>query len=131
MAREVSHQKVYRIGEVVADGDSDQVVVTTLADLFDVKKALSKGNSAQLIGSMTDETLQQLAKERYHSRFGEVSDGSVKSRAGTSSVFETRNRKQSFPPQPRNDGQLTEPEARRNRPSPNEMRKRLADDGRD
>lgn len=131
VASEVSHQKIYRIGEVVADGDSDQVVVTTLADLFDVKKALSKGNSAQLIGSMNDQTLQQMAKERYNSRFGALPDNSVRSRAGTSSAFETRNSKQTFPPQPRNDGQPTAPEARHNRPSPNEMRKRMADDGRD
>ncbi|GKZ67834.1 hypothetical protein AnigIFM50267_002386 [Aspergillus niger] len=30
-AKEVSRQKIYRVGEVIADGDSDQVVVTTLA----------------------------------------------------------------------------------------------------
>lgn len=42
MASEVSRQKVYRIREVVADDDSDQVVVTTLADLFDIKRASSK-----------------------------------------------------------------------------------------
>ncbi|KAK7224996.1 hypothetical protein V2G26_012999 [Clonostachys chloroleuca] len=35
---QVSTQKIYRIGEAVADGDSDQMLVTSLADLFDVKK---------------------------------------------------------------------------------------------
>lgn len=44
MASEISRQKVYRIGEVIGEGDSDQVVVTTLADLFDIGKALSKVN---------------------------------------------------------------------------------------
>jgi hypothetical protein len=42
-----SAKVVTRIGEVVADGDSDQVVVTTLADLFDIKKAISRDSSAQ------------------------------------------------------------------------------------
>jgi hypothetical protein len=69
-AREVSSQKIYRIGEVIADGDSDQVVANTLADLFDVKKAISKNNSAQLIGSMSGEDLRFLAEKRYESRFG-------------------------------------------------------------
>jgi hypothetical protein len=39
---------VYRVGEVVADGESDQVVMITLTDLFDVRKALSKGNQPNL-----------------------------------------------------------------------------------
>ncbi|EEY17466.1 conserved hypothetical protein [Verticillium alfalfae VaMs.102] len=67
---EVSRQRIHTIGEVIADGDSDQVVVTTWADVFDVKKALSKGRSAQLIGSMTDESLRQVSQDRYRSRFG-------------------------------------------------------------
>jgi hypothetical protein len=58
---EVDHQKIYKIGEVNADGDSDQVVVTTLADLFDIGKAFSSGTSAQLVGSMMDETLRQIS----------------------------------------------------------------------
>jgi hypothetical protein len=72
LANEVSSRKIYKIGEVVADGDSDQVVVTTLADLFDVKKALSRGKSAQLVGSMGEESLQHLTEKRYNSRFGAV-----------------------------------------------------------
>lgn len=131
VAREASHQKIYRLGEVVADGDGDQVVVTSLADLFDVKKALSQGNSAQLVRSMTDETIQHLAEKRYNSQFGEMHGNPVRSQAGTSSVFEAHKSKQSFPSQPRNDGQPHGPEARRSRPSPNEIRKRQADDGKD
>lgn len=127
VASEVSHRKEYRIGEVIADGDSDQVVVTTLADLFDVKKALSKGNSAQLIGSMSEETLQHLAEKRYSSRFGAVAGDSVNTQASANtplSVFETQNSKQYSAPQAGNDEQLPGPEARRNKPSSNEMRKR-------
>ncbi|KAJ4204229.1 hypothetical protein NW767_004421 [Fusarium falciforme] len=68
---EVSRQKVHTFGEVVAEGKSDQVVVTTLADLFNVKKAIAKDSSAQLIGSMAGVELIQLSKDRYSSlRFG-------------------------------------------------------------
>ncbi|KAK7229743.1 hypothetical protein V2G26_001913 [Clonostachys chloroleuca] len=67
---EVSTQKIYRIGEAVADGDSDQMLVTSLADLFDVQKALSQGKSAQLLGSMPDEILRKVSELRYSSRFG-------------------------------------------------------------
>ena len=51
MASELTSQKIYRVGEATAEGDSDQVVVNTLADLFDVKKASSKDHSAQLINT--------------------------------------------------------------------------------
>lgn len=57
---EVSRRKVHRISEVIVNGDSDEVVIATLADLFDAKKALSRGRSAQSIGSTTDETYRQL-----------------------------------------------------------------------
>ena len=70
MADKMSRQKEFRIGEVIAEGDSDQVVTTTLADLFDIGKALSKDHSAQLVGSMTGESLSHLTEHRYRSRFG-------------------------------------------------------------
>jgi hypothetical protein len=127
VASEVSRQKVYRIGEVIADGDSDQVVVTTLADLFDIKKALSKDNSAQLVGSMTDESLRHLAEKRYSSRFGALAGDSDPAEAGATSspsVFEVQKSKHTFPPQTGNDEQSPGPKTRQNRPSPNEMRKR-------
>jgi hypothetical protein len=76
MASEVSSQKVYKLGEVIAENNSDQVVANTLADLFDVKKAISKDNSAQLLGSMSGEDLRFLAEKRYESRFGAFAPGS-------------------------------------------------------
>ena len=127
VASEVSHQKIYRIGEVIADGDSDQVVVTTLADLFDVKKALSKGNSAQLIGSMTEETLRHLTDKRYSSRFGAVGASDSARTTTSPSVSETQKSKYASPTQTGHDEQPPGPEGRRNRPSPNEMRKRQVD----
>ena len=130
VASEVSHQKVYRIGEVIAEGGSDQVVVTTLADLFDIKKALSKDSSAQLVGSMTAENLQYLTEKRYISRFGTLAGHSDPAEAGTASspaVFEVQKSKHAFAPQIGNHEQSPEPRTRQNRPSPNEMRKRLMD----
>lgn len=134
VASEVSRQKVYRIGEVIAEGDSDQVVVTTLADLFDVKKALSKDSSAQLVGSMTADNLRYLTEKRYSSRFGTLASHSHPAKAGTTSspaVFEAQKSKQAFAPQTGNHEQSPGPRTRQHRPSPNEMRKRLIDDAMD
>ncbi|BCR90185.1 uncharacterized protein ACHE_60071A [Aspergillus chevalieri] len=127
MASEVSHQKIYRIGEVVAEDDSDQVVVTTLADLFDIKKAMSKGNAAQLVGSMTEGALRHLADKRYSNRFGVPASDSDFVEAGTSSspsVFETQKGRSVFPSQTGDYEQSPGLKTRRNRASPNEMRKR-------
>lgn len=121
-SEQVANQKVYSVGEMVADGDSDQVVVTTLADLFDVRKATSTNRSAQWIGSLSDETAQQVSKDRYSSRFGAVVTNAV----GDSimpSTLNTRDVNSSLARRP------VPPEAVRRRPSPNEMRKRAADDG--
>lgn len=125
-ASEVSSQKVYRVGEVIADGDSDQVVVNTLADLFDVKKALSQGNSAQLVGSMTEEALRHLAEKRYSSRFGALAQESNAADAFStrlSSVTESQKDRGSFPSLKCHDEQFPAPETRYT-PSSNETRKR-------
>ena len=130
VASEVSRQTVYRIGEVIAEGDSDQVVVTTLADLFDIKKALSKDSSAQLVGSMTAETLRYLTEKRYSSRFGALAGHSDPAEAGTTSApaaFEVQKSKHASAPQTGNHEQSAGPRTRQSRPSPNEMRKRLID----
>jgi gas vesicle protein len=127
VASEISRQKIYRIGEVIADDDSDQVVVTTLADLFDIKKAQSKGNSAQLVGSMTDESLRHLTEKRYSSRFGAVSSGSNPAGSVTTSspsATETQRSKHTFSTQTGNEEQSPGPRTRHDKPSPNEMRKR-------
>ena len=134
VASEVSRQKVYRIGEVIAEGDSDQVVVTTLADLFDIKKALSKDNSAQLVGSMTAENLQYLAEKRYSSRFGTFAGDSNPAEAGTAgspAVVEVQKNKSALAPQTGDHEQSPGPRTKQNRPSPNEMRKRQMDDAMD
>ncbi|UPK96312.1 hypothetical protein LCI18_007247 [Fusarium solani-melongenae] len=117
---QVAHQKVYSIGEMVADGDSDQVVITTLADLFNVGMASSTNRSAQWLGSLSDETARQVSKDRYNSRFGAVVTGG----AGDDTMSATPNTR----------GPVRQPEipappnATQRRPSPNEMRKRAAED---
>jgi len=134
MASEISRQKVYRIGEVIADDDSDQVVVTTLADLFDIKKALSKGNSAQLVGSMSEENLRYLTEKRYSSRFGAFVDNSDPTEAGATNsplVFEGQKSNHDIPPQTRNHDHSPGPRITQKKPSPNEMRKRLMDGAKD
>ena len=126
MASEVSTQKIYRVGEVIADGDSDQVVVTTLADLFDVKKALPKDNSAQLVGSMTEEALRHLAEKRYSSRFGALTrkidaDNAVSTKLHP--AIEVRQSKLSFASPNGHDEQSSGPRTRQT-PLSNEVRKR-------
>ncbi|KAJ5111886.1 hypothetical protein NUU61_001516 [Penicillium alfredii] len=132
MASEVSTQKIYRVGELIADGDSDQVVVTTLADLFDVKKALSKDNSAQLVGSMTEEALHHLTEKRYGSRFGALareSDADGAAGTGLHPASETRKDKLSFT-SPKSYDRQSSGQRIRQTPLPNEVRKRsMMDEG--
>ncbi|KAL4922952.1 uncharacterized protein BDV17DRAFT_38524 [Aspergillus undulatus] len=71
VASEVPPQKIFQVVEEDSDGDSDQVVVTTLADLFDVEKALSTGKLAQFRCSM-ERDIQQLATKRFENRFRPV-----------------------------------------------------------
>ena len=127
VATEASRQKTYRIGEVVANGDSDQVVVNTLADLFDIKKAQSTDNSAQLVGSMTEEALRHLTEKRYNSRFGALASDSNPAEAvnSSSTVYNIGRTEHVLPPQNNNDEQSPAPKTRLDRPSPNEMRKRM------
>ncbi|KAL4862359.1 hypothetical protein BDV12DRAFT_178898 [Aspergillus spectabilis] len=134
VASDVSSQKIFRVGEVVADGESDQVVVTTLADLFDVKKALSTGNSAQLVGSMAPGELQHLVEKRYSSRFGALISGSDPARPSAANpqfAYETRQRTHAFSSRTGSDEQSPGPSTKSSTPSPNEMRKRVMDSAKD
>jgi hypothetical protein len=128
LASNASCQKIYRIGEVVADGDSDQVVVTTLADLFDIKKAISRDSSAQLVGSMTEEALRHLVEKRYSSRFGALAHDFDTAEAGSTSSPQTRKSSKAFSARAGHHEQSPEPKSRHNRPSSNEMRKRVMRD---
>jgi hypothetical protein len=122
VASEVSSQKIYRVGEVVADGDSDQVVANTLADIFDVRKAISKGRSAQLVGSMSGEDLRFLAEKRYESRFGAfVSEPNPPSHPIRTIHTEQETK---LPSRQTNSVPNAPPRPKHEKPSSNEFRKR-------
>lgn len=125
VASEISYQKIQRIGEAVAEDSSDQVVVTTSADLFDLKVALSKGHSAQLVGILTPENFNYMADKRYDGRSGVSLDHSVQSQ---SSISSSQRDKQSITPRVGRDGRSMGSEARRDKPNSNEVRKRHGDD---
>ena len=124
-SNEVMNQKVHIIGEVVAEGESDHVVVTTLADMFNVGKAISKNKSALLVGSMSDEALIKLSHDRYNSRFGTANTDERVSKSGPGVMkFETSDMGSSAlyrTDRTRQDLQDSSP------PSSNETRKRAVD----
>ncbi|KAH6959757.1 hypothetical protein BKA56DRAFT_637581 [Ilyonectria sp. MPI-CAGE-AT-0026] len=127
-SNEVARQKIYRIGELVADVDSDQVVITTLADLFDVKKASSTNRSAQWIGSFSDETARQVSADRYHSRFGGLTGGETDvSPQPSTSGSRTVNSYIAHRAEVDRASPAEETEWRR--PTPNEIRKRASEAG--
>jgi hypothetical protein len=131
-SNQVSRQKIHIIGEVIADEDCDQVVVTTLADLFNVGKVKSTSRSAQLVGSMPADVLRDISKDRYSSRFGALGDSleiaQLDTAAASPSTFETRKADRSLMKsnQAKEDGKLASPETTYDRPSPNEVRRRRA-----
>jgi hypothetical protein len=127
---QVSSQKIHIIGEVIADEDCDQVVVTTLADLFNVGKVQAASRSAQLVGSMEADVLRAISKDRYGSRFGAPGDSLQTARLETAaappSTSETRKADRSpvKSNQAKEDGKSAGPETTYDRPSPNEVRRR-------
>lgn len=130
MAGKAYHQKIHSIGEAVAEDNSDQVVVTTLADLFDVKKALSKGHSAQLVATLTPENFDHVISERYGSRFGVSTDDRVHSPVNTTSSIGSSSPyddPQRTLPVTSNDRRAAIAEAKRDKPHPNEVKKRYGE----
>ena len=120
-SNEVTNQKIHIIGEVTADGDSDHVVVTTLADMFKVGKSISKNRSALLVGSMSDEALMQLSYDRYNSRYGLANTtGGVGQ--GQSPIV--NDEASSLGPTPSYEGENNRQHPEKGPPTPNEMRKR-------
>lgn len=123
VASEVSSQKIYRVGEVIADEESDQVVANTLADMFDVKKAISKGRSAQLVGSMSGEDLRFLADKRYGSKFGAFAPEPNSPNHPTRTV--RTEQETEFTSRQTNPVSNTPPKPKHEKPSSNEFRKRM------
>ncbi|KLU82022.1 hypothetical protein MAPG_01101 [Magnaporthiopsis poae ATCC 64411] len=129
-SNQVAFQKIHIVREVVAEDDTDQVVVTTLADLFDVGKVSAKNRSAQLVGSMTDDALKKLSSDRYSSRFGVVPGNPGQGH----STDPPSNRKAQGESKPilhpiRKDRRPASADSGHDRPSSNEVRKRVAEGG--
>jgi hypothetical protein len=132
-SNQVLSQKIHIIGEVIADGDCDQVVVTALADLFNVGVVKAKGRSMQMVGSMPANTLREMSKDRYSSRFGSV-DGKIAvaqldTVAVSPSPFATTKADSSAMQSnhAKEEVNLASMETTYNRPSSNEVRKRRAE----
>lgn len=129
---QVSSQKIHIIGEVIADEDCDQVVVTTLADLFNVGKVKAMSRSMQLVGTMPPDVLREISKDRYGSRFGapgySFESAQLDTTAASPSTSETRkaDRSPMKSNQAEEDGKSAGPETTYDRPSPNEVRRRRA-----
>jgi hypothetical protein len=129
---QVSSQKIHIIGEVIADEECGQVVVTTIADLFNVGKVKAVRKSAQLVGSVHPELLPGISKDLFSSRFGALNDSletaQLDTAAASPSTFETRKDDRSLEKsnQAEKDGNLAGPETTYDRPSPNEVRRRRA-----
>lgn len=123
-AKQVSHQKIHTVREVVTDDNTNQIIVTTLADLFDVKKVWAKNRSAQLVGSITDDTLQKMSTDRYKSRF------SIHYNASSSlAAFEITDNHPRPRNHPNNNREPAGLKKGKGRPFPNKIRKRT--NGRD
>lgn len=126
-ASNMSRDKIFKIGEVSADDNSDAMVVTTLADMFNVGKATSTKNSAILIGSMTDESLRDVTEQRYHSRFGQhlpQPGVSTPSTAEARVVTGATRRTPHNPARTAYDQRDATPGASQSKPTSNEMKKR-------
>lgn len=133
---QVSSQKIHIIGEVLAQEDCDQVVVTALADLFHIGKVKATSRSTQLVGSMPPDVLRDVSKDRYGSRFGAL--GSSLDRvhpdvvATSPNTFKIQKADTSLTQssQAKEDGVLEGPETC-DRPASNDARRRRArvDDG--
>jgi len=131
IAGEVSRQNIHTIGEADAEDNSDQVVVTTIADLFHVHKAHSKNFSAQLTATLTPANFDHVVDKRYDSRFGALPDRSDSAHVSSSvwpygSDLESSERPKSIKTGIKKHS--LEVEARNDKAHSNEKRKRLRRD---
>lgn len=123
---QVTRLKVHNIGPVIAENDTDQVVITTMADLFNVERVQAKSRSAQLVGSTTPDVLRQISADRYGSRFGAVNGGLSSGDETTApSVIVSRNADRSAPSHPTGVKQRSKENKQSwTTPTANEMRRR-------
>ncbi|KIW00542.1 uncharacterized protein PV09_07897 [Verruconis gallopava] len=130
LATKMSREKIHVIDEAIADDYSDQMVLTTVADLFSVKTAKSMGHSTQVVGSMTPENFQSLTEKRYNGHVVRPVVESSPAEAGAS-----RPAPVSEPSKSVDQTVVTErsqvPRPGYTKPFPNEVRKRFTRDDHD
>lgn len=63
-ADQASRQRVHVFGDVSAEDNSQQIIVSTVGDLLNAKNVKVGNFSSQWLGSMTDDSLQQLSLDR-------------------------------------------------------------------
>lgn len=63
-ADQASRQKVHVFGDISAEDNSQQILVSTVGDLLNAKNVKVGNFSSQWLGSMTDASLQQLSMDR-------------------------------------------------------------------
>lgn len=63
-ADQASRQRVHVFGDISAEDNSQQIIVSTVGDLLNAKNIKVGNFSSQLLGSMTDASLQQLSMDR-------------------------------------------------------------------
>ncbi|EHK41938.1 hypothetical protein TRIATDRAFT_229251 [Trichoderma atroviride IMI 206040] len=63
-ADQASRQRVHVFGDVSAEDNSQQIIVSTVGDLLNAKNIKVGSFSSQWLGSMTDTSLQQLSMDR-------------------------------------------------------------------
>ncbi|KAI7908719.1 hypothetical protein M0657_012166 [Pyricularia oryzae] len=99
---------------------------------FDVGKVLAKSGSAQIVGLITDNTLQKLTANQYSSRFGTASNypgrAQVRSTALPASCT-SQDGDNHTPYLSNKDRQSPDAHLKSARPCPNEVRKRAAEGG--
>ncbi|KAL6902434.1 hypothetical protein GGI43DRAFT_339033 [Trichoderma evansii] len=63
-ADQASRQRVHVFGDVTAEDNAHQLIVSTVGDLLNAKNIKAGNYSVQWLGSMTDASLQQLSMDR-------------------------------------------------------------------
>ncbi|GKT67147.1 hypothetical protein ColTof4_13537 [Colletotrichum tofieldiae] len=109
--------------EITTSVHSDEVIFTTLMELIGFKQASYTRSSANILGSMIDETLDRLSESRYSSRFEALPSTHTTIRRW---LDDNQHRKGDGPSQKVNNDQQMMAESP-GAPSPHEVRRRTMD----
>jgi hypothetical protein len=137
IADEISRQKVFKVGEVVVEDNSDNLVINTAADLFDVTKAFSRNNSALVVSSTSEAGLRLLVERHHNSRFAateqrvELPTTNISTPPSASGAQRGKNSTTSEVQEEQTPRSGASTKTRQQKPSPNEIRKRVPEDDAD